>query len=147
MSFYLDTSVLVPLLFEEARSAAVERFVGGVPAGSLVISHWTRMEFSSVLAREARMGGLAPEAARAAEGQFAAMVRASFVVLPVSAADYDLGIAFLGTYEMRLRLGDALHLAIARNNRVDAVYSLDKSMCRAGGLLGFAMPDVPGVHG
>jgi hypothetical protein len=48
---YFDTSFLTPLVRQEATSAQVERFVGSLPAGELAISHWTKVEFSSLLAR------------------------------------------------------------------------------------------------
>jgi predicted nucleic acid-binding protein len=35
-----------------------------------------------------------------------------------------------------LRAGDALHLAVAKNHRGEAVYSLDKTLLKAGRLLG-----------
>ena len=55
---YFDTSILAPLFLQESSSAKVERFVAGLPAGELAVSHWTRVEFSSLLAREVRMGAL-----------------------------------------------------------------------------------------
>ncbi len=61
---YFDTSFLTPLVRQEATSAQVERFVGSLPAGELAISHWTKVEFSSLLARHVRMGGLTAEAAK-----------------------------------------------------------------------------------
>ncbi len=55
---YCDTSFLAPLFLEESASPRIEAFVRALPAGNLGISHWTRVEFSSLLAREVRMGGL-----------------------------------------------------------------------------------------
>ena len=63
---YFDTSFLTPLILEEPTSARIERFVVRLPAGELAVSHWTRVEFSSLLAREVRMGGLDDRAAEAA---------------------------------------------------------------------------------
>ena len=54
---YFDTSLLVPLILQEATSDDIEAFVNGLPTGSLALSHWTCLEFSSLLAREVRMGG------------------------------------------------------------------------------------------
>jgi predicted nucleic acid-binding protein len=56
---YFDTSFLAPLILEEASSAKIEAFFARLPAGELVVSHWTRVEFASLIAREVRMGGFA----------------------------------------------------------------------------------------
>jgi predicted nucleic acid-binding protein len=84
---YFDTSFLAPLLLEEATSVAVERCIAGLPVGTLAISHWTRVEFASLLAREVRMGGLDDPTAREVDAEFEAIVAESFVVLLPSARD------------------------------------------------------------
>ena len=133
---YFDTSFLAPLILQEPTSADVEKFVTGLPAGELAISHWTRIEFSSLLAREVRMGGLDSRVARDADTQFDALVAESFIVLLPNADDFALARQNLQTYEAGLRAGDALHLAIAANRRADAFYSLDNALLKAGKLLG-----------
>jgi predicted nucleic acid-binding protein len=133
---YFDTSFLAPLILQEATSSKVERFIAGLPAGELAISHLTRIEFSSLLAREVRMGALDGQAARSADAQFEAMVRESFVILLPNADDFDLAKAYLASHASGLRAGDALHLAVAKNHRGEAVYSLDKTLLKAGRLLG-----------
>jgi uncharacterized protein len=55
---YFDTSFLVPLILPEATSDKIAAFVRGLPAEEFTVSHWTRVEFSSLIAREVRMGGL-----------------------------------------------------------------------------------------
>jgi predicted nucleic acid-binding protein len=78
---YFDTSFLVPLVRDEATSAKVERFMARLPVGELAISHWTRVEFASLLGRDVRMAGLTSEAAKRADAVFEAVVEESFVVL------------------------------------------------------------------
>ena len=136
---YFDTSFLTPLILQEATSAKVERFMAGLPAAELAISHWTRVEFSSLLAREVRMGGLKSQRAGEADAQFEAIVKESFVVFLPDASDFDLAKRFLGTRETGLRAGDALHLAIASAHRVEAIYTLDKTLLKAGKALGLPM--------
>lgn len=133
---YFDTSFLAPLILQESTSAKIEKFMTGLPPGELAISHWARVEFSSLLAREVRMGGLDGQAARDADAQFETVVSETFVVLLPNADDFNLAKEYLGTHETGLRAGDALHLAIARNHRAKAVYSLDKTLLKAGKLLG-----------
>ena len=132
---YFDTSFVAPLILEEATSARVERFVAALPPGEAAVSHWTRVEFASLLAREVRMGGLTPQAADEADSQFEAIVQEAFVILLPDARDFDLARSFLANYATGLRAGDALHLAIAGNRGATAIYSLDNGLLKAGRLL------------
>jgi predicted nucleic acid-binding protein len=141
---YFDTSFLAPLILEEATSSAVEQFMAGMPVGVLAVSHWTRVEFASLLARKVRMGGLEPQAATQANIQFEEIVAESFMVLLPNANDFNLARRYLGNYETGLRAGDALHLAIAKNNDAEAIYSLDKALLKAGATLG--LPTISGIQ-
>ena len=49
---YFDTSFLVPLFLQEQTSTRIERVFAELAGQDLAISHWTRVEFSSLLARE-----------------------------------------------------------------------------------------------
>lgn len=136
---YFDTSFLAPLILNEPTSTAVEQFMAGLPAGELAVSHWTRVEFSSLLAREVRMGGLERQAADAADAEFEAIVMESFVVLLPDADDFYLAKKYLGNHATGLRAGDAFHLAIAKNHRAETLYSLDKTLLEAGKVLGLSV--------
>lgn len=140
---YFDTSFLVPLILPEAASEPVAAFFEGVPAEDLAISHWTRVEFASLLAREVRTGNLDVAAARKAGARFETMVEESFVTLLPNRDDFDRATEWLGRFETGLRAGDALHLAIAGNRQAEVVYSLDKVMITAGKALG--VPTSPGI--
>ena len=132
---YFDTSFLVPLVLPEATSERIGAFIRALPADQLAVSHWTRVEFSAVIAREVRMGGLDASAAARADARFEAMVRDSFAVLPASPADFDLARRYLARFETGLRAGDALHLGIASNQSAETIYSLDQALVRAGAML------------
>jgi predicted nucleic acid-binding protein len=67
------------------------------------------------------------------------MVDESFTVVLPNADDFDLAKAYLSQFETGLRAGDALHLAIAKNHRAGVVYSLDKSLIKAGEMLGLSV--------
>jgi predicted nucleic acid-binding protein len=133
---YFDTSFLAPLILDEPTSAKVERFIAGLAVDELAISHWTSVEFVSVLARELRMGGIDGDTARQAAAQFDSVITETFIVLVPNAGDFDLAKAFVGNFQTGLRAGDALHLAIAANRRVEMIYSLDSALLKAGKLLG-----------
>lgn len=132
---YFDTSFLVPLILPEETSDEIAAFVGGLPVERFAVSHWTRVEFSSLIAREVRMGGLDAEAAGKAIVRFDAMVEESFTNLLPNAHDFSLARQYLGRFETGLRSGDALHLAIARNHGVEMIYSLDKTLMKAAEIL------------
>ena len=140
---YFDTSFLVPLILPEATSEPIAGFFEKLPADELTVSHWTRVEFASLLAREVRMGALDAAAAREAGARFETMIEESFVVLLPNRDDFDRASDWLGHFETGLRAGDALHLAIARNRGVDAIHSLDKQMIAAGQALG--LPAITGI--
>jgi hypothetical protein len=133
---YFDTSFLVPLVLPETTSTTIAAFIRELDTEQFAVSHWTRVEFSSLLAREVRMGGLAPQAAARADARFELMVDGSFAVVLPNADDFNLAKQYLGKVETRLRAGDALHLAIASNHRAATIYSLDKTLLGAGTILG-----------
>jgi predicted nucleic acid-binding protein len=132
---YFDTSFLAPLLLEESTSARIEAFFAKLPVGALYVSHWTRVEFASLIAREVRMGGLAEADARLAIGQFDELVADSFQVLAPSVVDYELAKGYIQHFATKLRAGDALHLAIASNNGAKMLYTLDEGLLSAAKLL------------
>ena len=133
---YFDTSFLVPLILPEETSDPIARFFEDLSGEELAVSHWTRVEFSSLLAREVRMGGLSAEAAREADTRFETMVDESFTVLLPNGEDFNLAKEYVACFETRLRAGDALHLAIATNRTAEAIFSLDKVLLKAGKILG-----------
>lgn len=133
---HFDTSFLAPLFLREAASEPVAAFLETLPKDELAVSHWTRVEFSSLLAREVRMGQLSADAARAADTRFEAMIDGSFSILVPGKADFDVAKAYLARFETGLRAGDALHLAIAANRGAEALYSLDRKLIEAGRQLG-----------
>ena len=140
---YFDTSFLAPLILPESASGPVTNFFKGLSVNSLAISHWTLVEFASLIAREVRMGSLKTGSARDAVLRFEMMVSESFVILLPNCDDFDCARDFLGNFESGLRSGDALHLAIASNRRVETIYSLDKLMISAGKEMG--LPTSAGI--
>ena len=133
---YFDTSFLVPLILPEATSEPIAGFFKSLTEDTLATSHWTRVEFVSLLAREVRMGGLDAAAARQAGSRFESMIGESFVVLLPNRDDFDCARDWLGLFETGLRSGDALHLAMAGNRGANVIHSLDKQMNAAGKMLG-----------
>ena len=74
---YFDTSFLAPLVLPESTSDKIAAFVRRLPVEELTVSHWTRVEFSSLIARDVRMSVLDAAAGARADARFEAMVDAS----------------------------------------------------------------------
>jgi predicted nucleic acid-binding protein len=132
---YFDTSFLAPLILPESTSAKITAFVRRLPVVELAVSHWTKIEFSSLIARKVRARELTAEAAKRADARFEIMAGDSFAVFLPDANDFVLAKRYLGKFETGLRAGDALHLAIAANRHARAIYSLDRKLMMAGKIL------------
>ena len=138
---YFDTSFLMPIFLAEAFSNRAEKILSQQPVGKAAISHWTRVEFCSALARQVRAEGMSFETAAEIDSAFDLFIEKSFVIVSPTTADFELARTFLRRYETGLRSADALHLAIASNHRAEAIYSLDRGLLRAGRLLGLPVSD------
>jgi uncharacterized protein len=133
--FYFDTSFVAPLLLHEDTSDSIERFVRGLVDEALVLSHWTCLEFNSVVARRVRMKLLDADLAGEVLKRFDALVEQSFDLLVPAAADFRLARQYVADFRTGLRGGDALHLAIAANAGVQRLLTLDTGLLRAAKLL------------
>lgn len=128
---YLDTSFLTPLFREEATSAKVANFLSRQAVGALAVSKWTAVEFASLTSRDVRMGALTAGQGRRLLAEFDSMVAASLVVLIPGAKDFDLAQEYVANFATQLRGPDALHLAVAHNNGVEFIATLDDGMLSA----------------
>ena len=125
---YLDTSFLTPLFREEAASTKVAGFLSRQAAGALAVSKWAAVEFASLTSRDVRMGVLTAGQGRRLIAELESMIAASLIVLIPSANDFDLAREYVANFSTRLRGPDALHLAVAHNNGVEFVATLDDGM-------------------
>ena len=86
-----------------------------------------------------RMGHLAPPSARTLVGAFHDLARRSLTVLPVSPADLERTSDLMLRFDLGLRAGDALHVAIAQNAGATSFVTLDKRLAAAAAQLGLAV--------
>jgi predicted nucleic acid-binding protein len=103
------------------------------------VSLWAKTEFASLLARKVRMGESTADFADEVLAKFEKMMRESCQVIVPSATDFDQATRYLQHYQGGLRAGDALHLAIAYNQRTQSMLTLDKDLARAAALLGISV--------
>ena len=128
---YLDTSFLTPLYREEATSAQVAKFLERQAAGTVAASKWTSIKFASLISRDVRTKTITEIQGRRLIAEFAAISAISLVMLTPGANDFELALEYVSHFATHLRGPDALHLAIARNNGVEFVATLDVGMLAA----------------
>lgn len=144
--FYFDTSFIVPYYVNEASSDAVAALLSGVPAGQLVVSEWTRVEFASQLARRVRMGELDTQLANTIMTAFEQDLKSAFHVLELEQQDYtQASRLLLVDPALGLRGPDALHLALASRYQTP-LYTLDVKLIQAAAALDLSATDA-GVLG
>jgi hypothetical protein len=132
---YLDTSVLVAALTREPATQDVQRWLRLQSAGTLLISDWTLTEASSALSMKLRTGQVDQNYRAEAMATLRQMVSDSFSVTAVTTSHFRQAAIFAEQFELALRAGDALHLAIAYDLG-ERVITLDQTMARAGARLG-----------
>ncbi|HWJ72108.1 MAG TPA: type II toxin-antitoxin system VapC family toxin [Kaistia sp.] len=133
---YFDTSFLVPLVLPEETSGDIVAFMIAFGERAATTSHWTGVEFASLIARQVRMQRIDANAAARATAGFESLIEGRFTVILPGQDDFDLARRYLAQAETGLRGGDALHLAIAANRNAERIFTLDKGFARAGGMLG-----------
>jgi hypothetical protein len=137
LTFYLDTSVLLPTLIAEPTTKAVYEFLGR-DNGELLISDFAAAEVASALSRLLRMALLAETDASARLADFDAWRAAMTSPVDIRASDVRLAYIYVRRFDLQLRAPDALHVAVAR--RLDAaLVTLDRRMATAAWELGVAV--------
>lgn len=110
MSVYLDASVILPILIEEAGSAVVDKFIGALD-DDLIISEFAAAEVASALSRLVRTGRMGLDDAGRRLNDFDAWRAAAAHDLDLQASDVRLANVFVRRFDLMLRAPDALHAA------------------------------------
>lgn len=135
MTLYLDTSLLVAALTNEAETSHVQAWLGAQAADDLAISDWVTTEFSSALSVKLRSGQIESVHRAGVLTTFARLSADSLTVLPISASQFRMAARFVDQYALGLRAGDALHLAICADHGA-TLCTLDPRLGTAGPVLG-----------
>lgn len=132
---YVDTSAFVPMFVREPKSESILNWLESSRA-ELAISDWTLVEFASATAIKVRTGqvdaGLAKRAAARAN-EFAADYCA---VATPGRGEYRRAAELAADQALKLRAGDALHLALAESLKATAILCLDEDMTASAEALG-----------
>ncbi len=125
---YLETSFIVPLVLSDHQSGEIERFLQSLAPGSMLASHYSRIEFASLLGHLNRAGELNSRHCSDAMKMFEQILGDSFKLITPDIMDLKLATEILETYYIDLNASEALHLAVARNNNVESFLTLNEKL-------------------
>jgi predicted nucleic acid-binding protein len=132
---YVDTSVLVSALTNEADTTLSQTWLAKQETSELTISDWTVTEFASALSIKLRTGGLNAQHRAAALSTFTRLSAESLRVLQVTHEDFRAAARYADQSQINLRAGDALHLAICANHGA-RLCTLDRRLGKAASQVG-----------
>lgn len=111
---YLDTAVVLTLFVGESTSETVEAWLAR-RRQPLAFSDWGLTECASALGIKHRRGELSADAAASAFSAITAFARESCEWIVCEPRHQTQAQAWLGRFDLSLRAGDALHLAMSRH--------------------------------
>ena len=138
---YIDTSALVPAFIREPRSEAILAWLETSGEG-LVVSEWSIAEFSSAAAIKVRTGEIASATAKRARARFLDFAQDHCSVAVPQRAEFRRAAELAGDVNLKLRAGDALHLAIAQASKVQGILCLDDTMGASAKMIGLNVVSV-----
>lgn len=132
---YVDTSALVPAFIREPKSDAILAWLES-SGQRLVISEWSLTEFSSAAAIKVRTGEVAAALAKQARTRFLDFAENHCSIAVPQRAEFRRAAELAGDVSLKLRAGDALHLAIAEASKAEGILCLDETMAAGAKTIG-----------
>lgn len=138
---YVDTSALVPAFIREPKSDAVLAWLE-TSGQRLVVSEWSIAEFSSAAAIKVRTGEIAPALARQARTRFMDFAGSHCSIAVPQRSEFRRAAELADDVGLKLRAGDALHLAIAEASKAGGILCLDETMAAGAKAMGLNVVSV-----
>jgi predicted nucleic acid-binding protein len=135
---YIDTSALVPVFIREPKSEAVISWIES-SGERLAISEWTLVEFASAAAIKVRTGQTAVNLVKQATVRAHEFAKKHCTVAVPGREEFRRAAALAGGDALKLRAGDALHLAIAASLSAQGILCLDEAMIESAKSLGMGV--------
>ena len=132
---YVDTSALVPLFIREPKSEAVIAWIES-SGERLAISEWSLVEFASAAAIKVRTGQSAVNLVKQATARVREFAQKHCTVAVPGREEFRRAAQLAGDDALKLRAGDALHLAIAASLSAQGMLCFDDAMIEGAKLLG-----------
>lgn len=132
---YVDTSALVPVFIREPKSEAVIAWLEA-SGERLAISEWSLVEFASAAAIKVRTGQAAANLVKQATARVHEFAQKHCTVAVPGREEFRRAAELAGDDTLKLRAGDALHLAIAARLNAQGMLCLDEAMIEGAKSLG-----------
>jgi hypothetical protein len=132
---YVDTSALVPVFIREPKSEAVMVWLES-SGERLAISEWSLVEFASAAAIKVRTGRVAASLVKQATARVREFARKHCTVAVPGREEFRRAAELAADETLKLRAGDALHLAIAASLSAQGILCLDDAMIESARSLG-----------
>ena len=126
---YVDTSVLVALCTNEAKTAEVLKWYAACTV-ELASAAWCVTEFASALGIKQRTGQLTESQAQTAWVLFERICANDLQLLPVETMSFHKAALMTMDAAAGLRAGDALHLACAIEANAQGIVTLDTVLAK-----------------
>lgn len=135
MKLYFDTSIFVPLTVSERKTEAVQEWFSQREPSDIVISDWVPVEFHSAMSLKLRTGQIDLGLRAGAENLFERYTSENFQIIEVTRADFERAAILTSQESLKLRAGDALHLAIVERREYQ-LCALDRHLFEAAEVIG-----------
>jgi hypothetical protein len=132
---YVDTSALVPVFIREPKSNSVVAWLES-SGERLAISEWSLVEFASAASIKVRTGQITANLQRQATARVQNFARKHCTVAVPGQDEFRRAAGLVGNDKLKLRAGDALHLAIVQSLNAHSIFCLDEAMIESAKLLG-----------
>jgi len=132
---YVDTSALVPLFIREPNSDAVIDWLES-SSERLAISEWILVEFASATAIKRRSAQATANLVKQATKRMYEFAQKHCTVAIPGRENFRRAAELASDQRLKLRAGDALHLAIAESLNAEVILCLDQAMIENAKLLG-----------